>query len=939
MKRKLLVTAIVMGLAAAMPIASVYAQDANDQATQTQTNKKDKDKTQKLETVTVTGSLIPKSQIETSSPVVTITADEMKKQGFKNVYDALKSLPVSTGAVQDAQFSQGFTPGANTISLLGLDPSFTLILMNGKPLADYPFLYNSSSNFVDLNSIPNFLVDHIDIVPGNQSAVYGSQAIAGVVNIVTKQKMEGITLDYRVGGYSDGGGQQQRLQIGGGHSWGKLDAIFGVEISKQDPVFFRQRSYTDSLADQPTLNGKPPVASRDRLELDAFTGKYITPPAGACEAISFLFHGDEALRSRPGRGNYCGSLSGVADGTIANGNKAGNGYVNLKYQLNDNTQLYTDFLFGVNKVSYHTGGNYSEFWATGFGVPRYVWNLDNQHLELLQHVYAPEEVQGLNNGEFIGHSYVLNVGVRGSFGDSNWNYDASFHRSQNKTDSKQRRGLTAAENNFYLGAQDGTDPYGYGYPAFHVFQQGHIYGATTPAQYLAMSDIIRSDSETYTQQANVTVTNTDLFELPAGSAGFAGLAEVGNQSWQNPVDPRITAGDFFGIGGTSGGGKRNREAVAAELNVPIFSMLTADASARYDNYKPDGGSNQGKVTYKVGLEFRPFDTLLLRTNYATGFRAPDMGYVFSTGSKFFNNVTDYYNCRLAQGDNYTTCNAPYDSVQITGFSNGNKDLKYITSKSFGAGFVWSPTSNFNLKADYYRIKIGNEVNSYSTDTILQNEADCRLGHTRGGTPVDGNSPSCQQFIGQVGRNALNAPISPGGLNTISTFPINISGETVSGMTASTQYRYDAGRLGDFTFGADYNTTFKHVYKQFPADPETDLLRQKAYGNLFKDIGSGSVTWDKGPWSTTVRGIRYGTTWSYDASYKVGPWITYNASVQYNFSDDAAITLIGNNVFNSRPPKDRTFAAFPYYDIFSYNSLGRLVMVEFNMHFGAGSGNE
>lgn len=939
MKQKLLVTSIIMGLAAAMPMASLYAQTANDQSAQSQSGQNaKKEKTQKLETVIVTGSLIPKAEIETATPVITVTGDEMKKQGFRNVYDALKSLPVSTGAVQDAQFSQGFTPGANTIALLGLDPSFTLVLMNGKPLADYPFLYNSNSNFVDLNTIPSFIVDHIDIVPGNQSAIYGSSAIAGVVNIVTKQKLEGTTLDYRVGGYSDGGGAQQRLQLATGHSWGKLDAIFALQLNKQDPVYFRQRDYTNSLADNPTLNGADPIASRDRLELDPFTG-YVTPPPGACDPISYLFHGNLAYHYRPGRGYYCGSLTGVADGTMQNGFKAADAYVNLKYQLNDNTQLYSDLLFDETKVRFHTGGNYSEFWATGFGTPNYVWNADLGRFTLLQYVFAPEEVNGLNDGTFLGHSYVVNLGVRGSFGGSNWNYDASFHRSQNKTDSKGRRGLVAAEAAYFLGPQDGYDPYGYGYPAYHVEQQGHIYSAFTPDQYLAMSDVIRSDSKTYTQQANITITNTDLFELPAGSVGFAGLAEVGNQSWDNPVDPRVLAGDFFGIGGTSGGGKRDREAVAAEFNVPIFSMLTADASARWDRYSPNGGgASDSKVTYKLGLEFRPIDTLLLRTNYATAFRAPDMGYVFSTGSKFFNSYTDYYNCRTNQGDDYTNCNPPYDNVQVTGYQNGNKDLKYITAKSFGAGFVWSPTTNFNVKADYYRVKIDNEVNSYSVDTILQKEADCRIGHTRGGTPVDTNSPSCQQFISQVVRNPLDATINPGGLVSVTTYPINISNETVSGIVANAQYRWDAGRYGDFTFAADYNTTLKHVYRQFPDDPETDLLRLASYGNQFKDIGSGSVTWDIGPWSTTVRGIRYGKTFSYDASYTVGPWVTYNASIQYNFSDDAALTLIANNVFNSRPPKDRTFSAFPYYDIFSYNGLGRLVMAEFNMHFGAGSGD-
>lgn len=931
MKRKLLVSSIIMGLTvAAMPLASVYAQDSGDQAAQSQQAEKDKKKTDKLETITVTGSLIPKSQIETATPVITITGDDMKKEGFRNVYDALRSLPVATGAVQDSQFSQGFTPGANTISLLGLDPSFTLVLMNGKPIADYPFLYNSNSNFVDLNTIPNFMVDHIDIVPGNQSSIYGSAAIAGVVNIITKQKIDGVVLDYRIGGYSDGGGAQERLQLGGGHSWGKLDVMFGIELNNQNPVFFRQRSFANSAADNPTLNGKPPIAQRDRVMIDGFTGKYDSPDPALCSAIGNLFNGTEKYSTRAGFGSYCGTTEGVGYGTMLNENKSGSAYLNLKYQLNDNTQLYADALFNTTKVKYHTGGNYSEFWSSG-----YIWDLDTQNLVRLQHIFAPEEVGGLNDGEFIGHSYVTNLGIRGTFGGSNWNYDASYHRSQNNTDSKQRRGLVAPENAFFFGPQDGTDPYGYGYAAYHIVQNGHFWGAFTPAQYLAMSGVIRSNSETYNQVGNFTVTNTDLFELPAGSVGFAGVAELGNESWNNPVDPRVLAGDFFGIGGTSGGGKRDRQALAAEFNVPIFSMLTADASVRYDSYKPDGGSSNGKATYKLGLEFRPLDTLLFRTNYATAFRAPDMGYVFSTGSKFFNSYEDVYNCRKAQGDNYTNCNPPYNSVQVTGFQNGNKDLKYITAKSFGFGGVWSPTSKFNLKADYYRVKINNEVSSYDPTTILNKEADCRLGHTRGGTPVDGNSPACQQFESQVGRNPANAPINPGGLNTITTYPINIANEMVSGITTSAEYKIDAGRFGDFTFDADYNTTLKHVYKQFPDDPETDLLRLQSYGNLFKNIGSGMVTWDIGKWTTTFKGIRYGKTWSYDASRTVGPWITYNATLQYNFNDDAAMTLIANNMFNSRPPKDPTYSAFPYYDIFSYNGLGRLVMVEFNMHFGAG----
>src|SRR5689334_12121995 len=135
MKQRLLVSSIIMGLCASMSLSSAWAQSAGDQSE----GKEKKKETTELQGVVVTGSLIPRAQIETASPTITITNQEIEKQGFKNVYDALRSLPIAVGQVQDSQNTNTFTPAANTVSLLGLDPSFTLVLMNGKPLADYPF--------------------------------------------------------------------------------------------------------------------------------------------------------------------------------------------------------------------------------------------------------------------------------------------------------------------------------------------------------------------------------------------------------------------------------------------------------------------------------------------------------------------------------------------------------------------------------------------------------------------------------------------------------------------------------------------------------------------------------------------------------------------------------------------------------------------------------
>ena len=251
MRQLRLASSILAALSAALTVTIAQAQSGSDQVgVSTNADQTENKKEEKLQTITVTGSLIPQSQIETASPVITISTQQMERQGFGTVYDALRAQPVATGGVQDAQVAAfgGFTAGANTISLLGLDPGFTLFLINGHPLADYPLLYNGQSNFVDPSNIPVGLVDHIDILPGNQSSIYGSSAIAGVINIILKAKIDGYELNIRGGGFSGGGGNNQRVEFLGGQTWGDLTATFGIQFNNQRPIFASDRASGSTLS-------------------------------------------------------------------------------------------------------------------------------------------------------------------------------------------------------------------------------------------------------------------------------------------------------------------------------------------------------------------------------------------------------------------------------------------------------------------------------------------------------------------------------------------------------------------------------------------------------------------------------------------------------------------------------------------------------------------
>jgi outer membrane receptor protein involved in Fe transport len=923
---KLLAATILVALAG-MKSAGAQSADQNPPPSK---------ESERLQTVTVTGSLIPQAQIETASPVITISSQQIEKQGFGTVYDALRATPVATGAVLDNQFTGGFTPGAETISLLGLDPSFTLTLINGHPMADYPLLYNGVSNFVDLANLPVGMIDHIDILPGNQSSIYGSSAIAGVVNIVLRDHMDGYELNVRSGGFSDGGGANQRIEFLGSTSWGNLQALYGVQINRQDPIWSYQRRITASTNSSPNPNTRYGTRNFLYLYLDtSFAPHYIDPGADACAPVSGLNGGRTIYDFRPGEGYFCGSRYNVGYTTILNDSRGATGYLNLKYTLNDSVELYGDVLYNVSR---QISSNGPYFWQSSNSTGGYFWNADTLRLESVQHIFAPEEIGNVADYEdrnFV-RTYNAFGGVRGAVGAGGaWQYDLYYARSQTNVNDKQGWPLTGPLNDFFnkqiLGDQLGTY---YGYPVYHSPNLNNLYKPLTPSQYAAWAGTTQTKSETWTQNLNVQVNNTDLFTLPAGSVGVAGLLQVGDQAWNNPIDPRITAGDFYALTGTSGAGTRNNYAGALELRVPVLSTLTADASIRYDHYgNQDIGGGDSKATYKFGLEYRPIESLLLRGNYATAFRAPDMAYTFGGQQGFFQGGnTDYYLCATQQPDTPLPQCSYYNNTTIFATHKGNPDLKSVTAKSYGFGVVWSPLAETNLKVDYYNIRISNEVALQSVDQLLREESDCLLGK------IDPASGTCQAALSQVTRSA------GGGIQQISVKPINIANEHLTGIYATADWHHDFGRWGTLQLQSAYNLILHHYFQTYPTDPTLDYLREPYYSSEFKTIANASATWNIDRFSSTLLVTRYGRTPNYAAGLTpdgyggpgagtVAPWILWNGSIAYNITDDIRVSGIVNNIRNKKPPTDQSYFAYPYYSFVNYNPYGRSYWLELDWRFG------
>ncbi len=499
----------------------------------------------------------------------------------------------------------------------------------------------------------------------------------------------------------------------------------------------------------------------------------------------------------------------------------------------------------------------------------------------------------------------------------------------------QKWPLTADIEDFFrdqfLGPQLGTY---YGYPVYHPDQTA-FYQSLTPEQYGSFQGEIRTHSNTWTHNVNFALTNADLFELPAGPVGLATRVQAGRQSWENPTDERVINGDFWGITGTQGAGERESWAVAAEFRVPLFSMLTANVSGRYDTYKNIDAGDDAKTTYKLGLEFRPIDALLIRGNFATAFRAPDMSYIYAGESGFFTNVTDYFRCEEA-GQDLDDCDFNPDNIQ--GQRIGNRDLKSITADSYGFGFVWSPMEKFELRADYYDVSIDDEVSDLSITGLLFDENECRQGR------LDISSPTCVDALARIDRLPPGGPQS-NAVQLVRINPINISQEKVSGVIAGTTFRWGGGRAGHFEVDVDYNQTIDHTYTQYPGDDSADLLSDGFQSTEFQTMWGADFIWDIGKWTTSIHGIRYGSSPNNAASLGlteqngveaglIDAFYLFNLNVNYQVTDSSDLSLTVNNLLDENPPRDRSHTGYPYFNVFNYSDYGRSFWLQYRIEMGS-----
>ncbi len=936
----ILATFLISGMA--------FAQDTNSTAEEDKEAEQASSQPQPssdLDRIQVIGSRIKRAEVEGPSPVTIISSAQLEREGFTSVAETLNSITQNSGSVQNELNSAGgFTPNGSPIDLRGLGAGRTLLLINGRRAADYPFPYNGQSNFQNFGNIPTAAVERLEILSGGASAIYGSDAVAGVINIVLKKNYEGDVFKIRGGTSTTGGGDFSDIQWVGGKTGDNWSLTYALQHFTDEPIYGYQREFMDSRLDNPlppAVVGIQPASTVriNRVGLPAGTpNTFIAPPAGTCarfggEYVDWTFRAVNASTGLPfTQGQACGYFDDVGYQSITNGNNDLSGYLYGTWQFDNGMEAWASLMAFHSKSELSGGVEFINGPHTdGVGVTTTIFATNpsiNGNVQT-QRIFTPQEYGGIENTnqKFDEKSADFAVGLRGNIAER-FDWDFTLSRADYYATRKRPRLDGSAVTDFFYGPRLNAT----GTPR-HLINLDRFYRPLTPQEYRSLSTVLKYESHSWATQGSFVLSG-DLFELPAGPVGFAAVLEGTQQGYDlNSPDAILPTNRLaYNLTGTNGGGDRDRYAIGGELSIPIFESLKMSLAGRFDKYDDITNVNDAK-TWAAGLEWRPFDSLLVRGNYSTSFKAPDMHFVYNEGSGSFGNALDTFRCLSTGGTPGTgTCAGTTYTYSVFATSRGEPSLEEETGKSLTVGFVWDITDTLSVAVDYYDIELEGAIENLSSTFILDAEGGCRTGLTRTRQPYqfDINSGFCQEIISRVTRvPATGEPTDR--VSEVRSGPVNQSYERVNGIDASAKYRLDTDRFGDYNFSLEWSHRLTNELQTFATDPVDRNFRDDAGNFDFRSRIRGSVGWNKGDWAANVFMSRYGSVPNWQETGRIAPYFLWNVNASKKITDKLTASFFVNNIFNKFSPRDDGFNSYPYFWR-GYSPVGREISAQLEYKF-------
>lgn len=665
-----------------------------------------------VEEVIVTGSRIARDPLSTTGPITIVDSEAISRSGVGTIDELLNELPSMGTTGINANDNNG-GQGLAFVDLRNLQPERTLVLVNGRR-----FVSSSSGvgSGVDMNNIPVDMIDRIEVLTDGASAVYGSDAVAGVINVVMKKSVEGVRVSARGGATTEGGGENGEFSITFGGEGERGSFIGNISHSQRDEISYNDREWASLHSSMsPTGNiftnyGNFAIGEDGTTLSEGYEaydiGQYMWL-SGAMERTSATFNGTYSLTDTVefyGEGSYTTKTTNqqLAAQPMYNGN----GFTfdpedlsaEIKTQLQDSWQEAYD--------AWVANGADPE--DEEFPYPGASWVDGYSDLRIRP------VIGGTRDYEQKTDTYRLLGGLRGDLANG-WGWDAFASYGKNEGENSTTNAYNKDRLYQIFDGTAGIDP---------VFTGGM---SQEVVDYFRYTDREENEYELVNLGASLT-GDIESVEFQGGALGFATGLEYREESGEFTPSPETQSGSTFGNQQDATSGDYSVTEVYAEFNLPLLAgakyaeELSADLAVRYSDFDTFGGQSTGKI----GLVYAPVEDVRFRTSLSTAFRAPGIYELYSGSAQSYEYLIDpcdtSENNEDGQGDYCSEVDAGFTQAgnQVATNIGGNAELDPEESESFTAGVVWTPVfmEDLSITLDYFDIQVTDAITSPDLQQIL-----------------------------------------------------------------------------------------------------------------------------------------------------------------------------------------------------------------------------
>lgn len=846
-------------------------------------------KEEAVERVEVTGSRIKRIEIEGPSPVTTITREDIEKTGDVSVGDVLRNSTFNTfGSFRETSGSTALSQ--STVGLRGLGSERTLVLIDGRRIAGSPVLGGGSQN---LNTIPMAAVERIEVLQDGASAIYGADAVGGVINIIMRKDYEGMEFNIGAGRPSQPGGDDNTASLVGGVSSEKGNVVYSFDFEQRDLIFDRDRPYSrvfgstfgfpgsfrvrDFFGDGTNVPGPYQAAANCPNE---------TFPDGSPRISKDIIQIEHPITHAIVEVEESFCRFNVADFSLTQPKtERFSGFVSGNYEINDKLSFFARSIVSRQEAFGRFAPAPEEFFNL-ISKDSPFNPVPGQDLDMRFRLVP----LGNRDNTQTNYQFDLVTGLKGTIKQYDW--EVAVQRNQLEVkDRGQNFGLVSEFKNLVAAGK------------FNPFNPD-----------AGVADQIRhttsQDSKMLHTAINAVVNGDTPWKIEDRPVAFAVGGELRKENYEDISDAQSAANNVFGSSGGSARGNRDVKAVFGELSVPIYKTIETSFALRYDSYSDveDGA----KASPKAAIRWSPTDTLVLRGSVAQGFRVPNLDDLNASPSLSFDIVKDRVKCKK-QGIPDNECAAGEERANHL----STKDLKPEKSLGYSAGIVWEALKDVTLKADFYAIEVKDLIQAPNSQAMIDAEF-------TGGTFPPG---------GGVDRD------NAGNLLLIRSPRFNASKFNTKGVDLEGHYKYDTQKLGTLSFLTQISYVFDFKEEVVLGSGRlVDIVGGVDSVNRGVPDMRGSVTaaWIYGNHNATVDLNYIGPTKalrtvkadnSVEFEGHVSSWSTFNVQYGYDLPWKGTVVFGARNVFDRDPPINENMD-FPNYDNRLYDAFGRVTYVRY-----------